>query len=169
MTGPQVLVRETEEERKRALVPSPDMGWYLLGAVGLVFFGVGLFDVLLAWYPLNFGNPEYEFATYSQVMNFMPLPTLGLVMFLAGGVARGIKWVPKFVAVVLVLMTVGILAGAVLYATNVPMALKAIPDPVILTGLKKQILKTAFQAGVYPLLMVYVSVKAWRHATAAAR
>ena len=169
MTGPQVLVRESEEERRKALTPSPDMGWFLLGAVGLVFFGVGLFDVVLAWYPLNFGNPEYEFATYSQVMNFLPLPVLGLAMFLAGGVARGIKWVPRFVAVVLVLMVVGILAGAVLYATNVPLALKAIKEPVILTGLKKQIFKTAFQSVVYPLLLVYVSVKAWRHATAAAR
>ena len=49
MTGPQVLVRETEEERRKALTPSPDMGWFLLGAVGLVFFGIGLFDVVLAW------------------------------------------------------------------------------------------------------------------------
>ena len=169
MTGPQVLVRETEEERRKSLTPTPDMGWYLLGAVGLVFFGIGLFDVLLAWYPLNFGNAEYEFGTYTQVMNFLPLPTLGLVMFLAGGVARGIKWVPRLVAVILVLMVVGILAAAVMWATNIPMALKAVADPVILTGLKKVIFKTAFQTVLYPMLLLYVSVKAWRHATAATR
>lgn len=169
MTGPQILVREDEAERRKHLTPQPDMGWYLLGAVGVVFFIVGLFDVVLAWYPLNFGNPEYEFGTYSQVMNFMPLPLLGLALILAAGVARGIKWVPRAVAVVMVLMVAGILVGAVLYATNVPRALDAVKEPLIRTGLKKQIFKTLFQAVVYPLLMVYVSVKAWRHATAATR
>ena len=169
MTGPQILVREDEAERRKHLTPSPDMGWYLLGAVGLVFFIVGLFDVALAWYPLNFGNPEYEFGTYSQVMNFMPLPLLGLALVLAGGVARGIKWVPRAVAVVMILMVASILVGAVLYATNIPQALDAVKEPLIRTGLKKQIFKTLVQTIIYPIVLLYVSVKAWRHATAATK
>jgi hypothetical protein len=169
VTGPQILVREDEAERKKHLAPHPDMGWYLLGAVGLVFAIIGLFDVVLAWYPLNFGNPEYEFGTYSQVMNFMPLPVLGLALILAGGVARGIKWVPRVVAVVMVLMVAGILVSAVLYATNIPLALDRVKEPLIRTGLKKQIFKALVQTVVYPVALLYVSVKAWRHATAAAR
>jgi hypothetical protein len=169
VTGPQILVREDEAARKKHLAPQPDLGWYLLGAVGLVFFIVGLFDVVLAWYPLNFGNPEYEFGTYSQVMNFMPLPLLGLALFLASGVARGIKWVSQAVAVVMILLVAGILVGAMLYATNIPLALDRVKEPLIRTGLKKQIFKTLVQAVIYPIALLYVSVKAWRHATAAAR
>jgi hypothetical protein len=169
MTGPQVLVRETAEERRKFLAPTPDMGWYLLGVAGVVFALVGFFDIALTWYPSNFGSAEFEFASYSQSMNFLPLPILGLMLVLAGGVARGIRWVPKTVVALLVVVVVLILVGAVLWATSVPVGLKAVQDPMVLRGLKKAIAKTAVQATLYPIALLYVSVKAWRHATAATK
>lgn len=169
MTGPQVLVRETAEERKKYLAPAPDMGWYLLGVAGAVFALVGFFDIALTWYPANFGSPEFEFASYSQSLNFLPLPVLGLLLMLAGGVARGIRWVPKTVAILLVVVVALLLAGAVLWATTIPVGLKAVNDPLVLRGLKKAIAKTAVQATVYPIALLYVSVKAWRHATASTK
>jgi hypothetical protein len=169
MTGPQVLVRESEEERRKYLAPAPDMGWYLLGVAGVVFALVGFFDIALTWYPSNFGSPEFEFASYSQSMNFLPLPVLGLMLMLAGGVARGIRWIPKTVAVLMVLVVVLILVGAVLWATSVPVGLRAVEEPMVLRGLKKAIAKTGVQAVLYPIALLYVSVKAWRHASAATK
>ncbi|MGH7584792.1 MAG: hypothetical protein ACREMH_00945 [Gemmatimonadales bacterium] len=166
MTGPQILVRETAEERKKYLAPAPEFGWYLLGLAGAVFALVGLFDIALTWYPANFDSPEFQFASYSQSLNFMPLPALGLLLMLAGGIARGIRWIPKFVAGVLIVLTALILALAVFWALSAAEGLNAVKDPVVLRGLKKAIAKTALQAVAYPLAFVTVSVKAWRHSTA---
>ena len=169
MTGPQVLVRETVEERKKYLAAAPDMGWYLLGVAGAVFAIVGWFDIALTWYPSNFGSPEFQFASYSQSMNFLPLPMLGLMLMLAGGVARGIRWIPRFVALALVVAVALIVVGAVFWALSAVQGLESVQDPMVLRGLKKAIAKTALQATVYPIAMLYVSVKAWRHAAAATR
>jgi SNF family Na+-dependent transporter len=131
-----------------------------------VFALTGLFDLALTWYPANFDSPEFQFASYSQTLNFLPLPVLGLLLMLAGGVARGIRWIPKFVVGVLVVLTVLLLVGAVFWAFSAVQGLSAVKDPLVQRGLKKAIAKTTLQAVVYPLAFLYVSVKAWRHATA---
>ena len=168
VTGPQVLVREDEKERRR-LVPTPDVGWYLLGAMGLVFAVVGFTDLALVWYPANFGSAEFEFGSVTQTMNSLPLPTLGLTLLLASGVARGSKWAVRLSVVALLLVVVAILGMALLHLTTVPQALKAPVEPLARTGLKKAIAKTVLQFLMYPLALLYVSVKAWRHASASTR
>jgi hypothetical protein len=67
-------------------------------------------------------------------------------------------------AVVFAVAALVILLAAVLYATLVPMAIQSMTDPVILLGLKKAIAKTTVQAVVYPVVFVWIAVKAWRHA-----
>jgi hypothetical protein len=94
-------------------------------------------------------------------LNFLPLPVLGLLLMLAGGVARGIRWIPKFVVGVLVVLTVLLLVGAVFWAFSAVQGLSAVKDPLVQRGLKKAIAKTTLQAVVYPLAFLYVSVKAW--------
>lgn len=166
MNAPKILVREDEEAKKRRLVPTPDLGWYLLGAVGLVFSIVGGLDVALVWYPSNFGNPEFEFGSVAASFNNLPLVSLGLTMWMTSGVARGQKWVVRTAATALIVLAVLIVIGAVLFLTNVPMALKAKLEPIIMTGLKKGISKTLIQSAAYPVVLFYVAVKAWRHSLA---
>lgn len=164
-----MLVREDEKERKKYLVPAPDMGWYLLGVMGLVFSLVGFSDIALVWYPASFGSAEFEFGSITQSMNSLPLPVLGLALILAAGVARGIKWVPRVVAILMLVLLAVLIWWAFLYFTTIPQALKAVVEPMVKTGLKKAITKTTIQFVLYPLAFVYVSLKAWRHASASTR
>jgi hypothetical protein len=66
-------------------------------------------------------------------------------------------------AVVFVAVAVVILLAAILYATNVPIALQSMTDPLIALGLKKAIAKTTLQAFLYPVAFSWIAVKAWRH------
>jgi hypothetical protein len=82
------------------------------------------------------------------------------------GVARGQRWLVRTAAVVLVALALAIAIGAVLYATNVPIALKAVTQPAIRTGLKKAIAKATGQSILYPIAYVWIAVLAWRHTAA---
>lgn len=159
MTGPKVLVQETGRPR---LAGSPDFGWYLIGWIGAVFTAVGALDLLLTWYPPRFGNAEWEFGTVSASLDGLPVLTLGLALSLGAGAARGQRWLLRTVAVVLVLLAVLIGIGAVLYATNIPIALQSVTDPTIRTGLKKAITKAAGQSVIYPVAFVWLAFVAWR-------
>jgi hypothetical protein len=155
-----------DEGRGPPLAASPDFGWYLLGWIGLAFTIVGGGDLLLVWYPFRFGSPEWEFGTVTQALDGLPVTTLGLAMLLGAAVARGQRWLVRTIATVFLVLAVIIVLAAILYATNVPMALQAIEDPGIKTGLKKAIAKSAIQSAVYPLAFLWIGVKAWRHSSA---
>ena len=51
-------------------------------------------------------------------------------------------------------------------ATDVPLAWKAITDPIMRVGINKAIAKTAVQALVYPTVLLWIGVRAWRHSAA---
>ena len=162
MSTPKVLVQEAPA--KPRLSPAPDFGWDLLGWIGLVFAAVGGVDLLLTWYPMNFGNPEWEFGTVSAALDGLPVLTLGLGLLMGAGAARGQRWLVRTMAVVLALLAVLIVAAAILYLLNLPIALQSVTQPVIRTGLKKAIAKTAGQSVLYPLAFGWIAWKAWRHA-----
>ena len=162
MSTPKVLVQEAPA--KPRLSPAPDFGWDLLGWIGLVFTAVGGVDLLLTWYPMNFGNPEWEFGTVSAALDGLPVLTLGLGLLMGAGAARGQRWLVRTMAVVLALLAVLIVAAAILYLLNLPIALQSVTQPVIRTGLKKAIAKTAGQSVLYPLAFGWIDWKAWRHA-----
>ncbi len=134
------------------------MGW-----VGIVFALVGGFDLLLTWYPLDFGNRDWEFGTVTAMLDGLPVTTLGLALLLGAAVARGRRWLVRTMAVVFVALAVVIVLAAMLYATDVPIALQSMTDPLIALGLKKAIAKTTVQALLYPVAFVWIAVKAWRH------
>src|SRR5262245_56246877 len=79
-----------------------DFAWYLLGWSGLVYILVGGIDILLAWYPIEFGNAEWEFGTISATLDRLPLATVGAMFILAAGVARGIPWLVRLMSVLLI-------------------------------------------------------------------
>jgi hypothetical protein len=159
----QVLLPKDEKERA-PLEQAPDFGWYLLGWIGVVFTLVGGLDLLLTWYPTAFGNPEWEFGTVSAALDGLPVLTLGLALVFGAAVAQGTRWLVTSVAIVFVVLAIVIVLAAVLYATNVPLALQSVQDPLVKTGLKKAMVKTAGQAVLYPLAFVWIAWKGWRHA-----
>jgi hypothetical protein len=159
----QVLLPKDDKERA-PLEQAPDFGWYLLGWIGLVFALVGGFDLALIWYPMGFGNPDWEFGTVSATLDGLPVVTLGMALLLGVGAARGQRWLVRVMAVVFVAAAVAIVLAAILYATNVPLAIQSMTDPVIALGLKKAIAKTTVQAVLYPVGFVWIAVITWRHA-----
>lgn len=138
--------------------------WSLLGWVGFVLAAMGSADLLLTWYPFDFGNTEWEFGTVTQSFNGLPTVTLGMGLWMASSIVAERAWLTRTLAIGFVVLAVLVLVGALLYATTVPMALNSVPANAIATGLKKAIAKTAAQSLAYPLVFLVVGVKGYRAA-----
>lgn len=167
MASPRVLVREDTEGRKRSWrPPAPDFGWKLLGWVGGVLLISGLLDLGLAMYPLGFGNSNWEFGVIGSVLNGLPVPMLGLSLLLGAAVARG--WVQgmRIWGLLAITAAVLILAVAVIWALNLPLAFKTVQEPVARLGLKKSVAKTVAQAILYPVAFLWIGWQGMRHARA---
>ncbi len=148
MTEPRVLVRE--EGRKPAGLAAPDTrtAWKWIGWLGFVLAVVGLWDFALTWYPLNFGSPEWEFATVTASYSGLPLPTMGLMALAASAIARRVRWQVILLSLVLLLLGVGLLLGFLLFLTTVPMALRAV-EGIALIGIRKAVAKTTMLAVMF--------------------
>ncbi len=167
MASPRVLVRDDTEGRKRSWrPPAPDFGWKLLGWVGGVLLIVGLIDLGLAFYPPMFGNPNWEFGTVSSSLNSLPVPMLGLALLLGAAVARGWVLGTRVWAIVGIVLAVFIVAAAVIWALNLPLAFKSVQDPVARLGLKKSVAKSVAQAILYPVAFLWIGWQGLRHVRA---
>jgi len=81
-------------------------------------------------------------------------------------------WPLRTLGLVYVLLALLILAAALLYGTNVPVALAAVPDGPVRTGLVKAVAKTMLQSAAYPLaylLLARVALRGASHLAEAAR
>ncbi|MGH7559792.1 MAG: hypothetical protein ACRENB_02100 [Gemmatimonadales bacterium] len=136
-------------EAASALVPTPERAWRIAWWMGLVFFAVGAVDLLLVWYPPNFGTAEWEFGSSAAMLNGLPVPTLGALLMTASAVALGWSWYFWPGVAVLVLSFLAIVGAGILFGTTFPIALKAVTEPVLLTGIKKAVLKSFLQVGLY--------------------
>jgi hypothetical protein len=122
---------------------------------------VGVGDLLLAWYPLRFGVPEWEFATIAQSFAGLPVVALGLVGLLGAGLGLDRRWLVLVSAVLLGLAGVGILLGTVLFLTDVPLALQT-SDGIARVGIKKAVAKTLLLGSVFGLVFISAAVAAVR-------
>jgi hypothetical protein len=166
MGEPKILIRP-QSKGSGLLSAAPDFAWLLFGWIGVTFAAVGGVDVLLTWYPAHFGNAEWEFGTVTASLNGLPLFTMGLALLLGAQVAQGWRLGVRIVAALFLVVAVLIVLAAVLWATNVPLALQAVPDSVVKTGLEKAVVKTAVQAVAYPVGFVWIALKALGHARSA--
>lgn len=162
MTAPRILVREDTKTRHKGAEPAPELGWYLLGGLGLVFALVGGLDILLAWYPPDLGSSEWKFGTVTATLNSFPLVSLGLILLTVSGLARGRTLVSRTMLVVLALVVVVIIGCAALYLPQVGNALGSATDPTIKMGLKRAVTKTSIQLVMYPVLLGWITVMAWK-------
>jgi hypothetical protein len=159
MAAPRVLLDEAEV-RTVHLPASPDFGWRLFGILGGAFVLVGLLDIALAWYPFHFGNPEWEFGTVSSTLDSLPVTVFGFGLLLGGAVARGWRNRVRIWAILLIVLAVLIIAMAVMYALDVPVAFRAVHEPLLRTGLKKAVTKAVGEAIIYPVALIVMGVKA---------
>jgi len=165
VTAPRILVREEAKSRLREADPMPELGWYLLGGLGLVFALVGGMDILLAWYPTNFADLEWKFGTVTTTLNSFPLFSMGLILLTVSGLARGKRRLLATMTILLFLVVVLILGCAALYLPQVSKALGSVTDLTIKMGLKRAVAKTAVQLVMYPAVLGWIAVKSlkqWR-------
>jgi hypothetical protein len=163
VTAPRILVREDKARQKGVGEPAPELGWYLLGGLGLVFALVGSMDIALAWYPPNFGDMEWKFATVTTTLNSFPLFTMGLILMTVSGLARGRRWIIGTMIVVLALVVLLVIGCAVLYLPQISSAMTAVTEPTIKMGLKRAIAKTVVQLVLYPVVLSWIAVLALKH------
>jgi hypothetical protein len=137
--------------------------WLLLAGLGVALSVVGGADLLLAWIPQAFGNPEWEFGTVSSTFDGLPVPTMGLILLTGAALVRRSRWAVRALSFVHVGVALLLMAAAVLYLTDVPLALRSIQDPSLRVGLVKAMVKTGVQIVVYPSLFFWVAAQGRRH------
>lgn len=169
MSAPRVLIGEppADADVRPSAPVRPSAAWSLLLPVGLGFAAVGAADLALVWYPMGFGRAEWEFGSVTSTLNGLPVLVMGLAFLTMAALAAGRRWAARLLAVVFVLLALSVLAIAFLYATTVPVALKAVPDSTVALGLKKAIAKTSAQAMIYPVVFLWTAVVAWRRSSSA--
>ena len=138
------------------------VGWYALTWAGWLLAVVGLIQLLEMLVPPEIGNVEWEFGTISSFFDSIPLFGIGIGLVAAGSLARGSRVEARVVAVFLALFVLFLWAAAALYVTDLPLAIGAASDSMVLRALKKGILKTGVQALAYPFGFLWVAVLAWR-------
>lgn len=159
MASPKVLTGHGDGSVAEAKgQPTRPVG--VLGWAGLTFLIVGGADLLLTFLPLQLGNREWEFGSYTSAMNGLPVPVLGLALMVWSAVTGRRRGLAGLAVVVSVVLLAGIVVGAVLWATGIPLALQSVPQQVA-DGLKKALIKSTVQSVAYPLLLVYMTRQAW--------
>ena len=135
----------------------------MLGWLGAAFLLVGLVDLALLWYPLDFGNAAWEFATLGRTLDSVPMAGLGLglVTFavLKSSGRRG-RTVRVLGAVFLITAVVFVLMGALL-ATAVPEVVRQ-TGPESMLGLNRAVVRHAAEAVCYTAVFGWVGFRIWR-------
>jgi peptidoglycan/LPS O-acetylase OafA/YrhL len=163
------LIRPVPTVRVRSIgsgTSRPDAAWAIVGEIGAALALVGGVDLALSWYPLAFGNPEWEFGTVTTTLDGMPALAIGLGMALGSVVFLGKRRLGRGIAATFALLGIALLAMAVLYVTTLPIAWRSVNDAMLQQGLLKAITKTLVQALVYPAVFLGIAVQGWRSTSA---
>lgn len=97
---------------------SMDRAWSVAVVAGAVFAILGWTDVLLLWYPLRIGTPEWEFATISGTFDALPLATIGTLVLVAYLVMRGRQLTQRIAGGMLVGVSLAFVAAFILFALS---------------------------------------------------
>jgi hypothetical protein len=135
--------------------------WRALGWFGLVLSFVGLVDVLLVFYPARMGDPSWEFGVVDAAVSTMPLLVVGVAAMFGGALGRRKVGLTRAVAIFAILLALGILAGYLIYLTNVPMALRMSPEEVK-AGIYKSIARTTVMSGAFGIGFIVAAFAAFR-------
>lgn len=95
----------------------------------------------MAWIPPAFGSWPWEFGTVAGTFAGLPLTSIGLAALLASAIAMEKRRQLRILGVGLLLLGVVIVGLLVLFALDIPLALRASQGPGAI-GVKKAIVKT---------------------------
>jgi len=162
MTERQILVGNAPALRGADFPEDPGTAWRLMTWVGLALAAVGYCDIGLAMWPIQVGNPQWEFGTISRVFDSLPLVTVATLLFFAGSMARGSKLAVRAVGAWSVLFGLVLIGATVLYVLTIPLAVRSVSEPLAAMGLKKAIIKSLIQGTVYPVTFLAIGIFGWR-------
>jgi hypothetical protein len=163
MESKSILITDPAPARSLGEVRgAPEAAWKYLRMAGIVAVVVGMTDLLLAWMPLRVGTPEWEFGIATATMENLPLTMVGLTLILAAGLALDSRISVMTVAVVMLFLLVVVIVFTLLFALNVPLALKAVTSEPARTTLQKGMIKTGVQAMAYATFFGIVGVGVFR-------
>ena len=156
MVSGSIIERSTRSSTRPI---DPEYAWTLLGYIGIAFVLIGAIDIGLAWFPFVLGSAEWEFGTIGASLNGLPLPGLGLMLVLAGGVALGNRVRIRVAALVCAVLVLVLFVLGFLYVTVIPVALSEVTNVVVRAGLVKSIVKALALLVIYPVLFGWVAYR----------
>lgn len=165
-----VLIPQDSGRPATVVRPSPTQlasaqlkGWAILGWLGMGYLIMSVIDLALGWYPVRFGQPEWEFGTISATIAGLAIPTLSLYLMLASAFARERANLIKGIAVAMIVIAVFLAVLFILYLTAVPLALRAVSNnPIIHLGMQKSIIKSLTLFLGYEALFILGAIKGLR-------
>lgn len=140
-----------------------ETGVFILGLLGASFLTVGLVDLGLLWYPLNFGQASWEFATLSQTLSSVPMTGLGLGLVAFAAVAHSDSrpaWV-RTVSVLFVVAALAFVTMGALYVTVAPEVVRG-SAPQTLGSVSRALVKNSAEALIYTVAFGWIGVRLWR-------
>ena len=159
--NPHVVLGGLEASSARAQHTDAGRAWRWLGWFALVLTIVGVGDWVLAWIPLRLGTPEWEFGTVVSSISGLPLVTMGFAGVMASAMARGVRWQIRTVGMLLLVWGLWVLAALIVFALDVPVALRAVDGPARL-GIMKAIAKTLTTGGLFFVTYLVAGIAALR-------
>lgn len=143
--------------------------WRLLSGTGLALAVVAVGDLALGVFPLRLGDVQWEFGTVSRLFDSLPLMTMAATMFMVGSALLGRRLSVRLAGGVAIVVGLFLAGALLIYGLTLPLALKAVTDPLALGGLKRAMVKTVLQGVVYPLAFIGMGLAALRRTAQPAR
>lgn len=161
----QVDVATDPHRGSKNLDRSESPHWHIVLGAGIALAVIGWTDALLLWYPLDFGNLDWEFATLTGSFDALPLGTIGLIGMLVGTVAGA-----RYRGIVLLSFAFGLLSALLallfaLYGLTILSVWTSIEEQ-FRSAISRAVVKTSVLAVTYILLYGWLSWTARRTAMA---
>lgn len=122
---------------------------------GAFIIALGWVDILVGWFPLGFGSPEWEFGFVSATVDGLPFSTVGVVTALLGAMASGSRLGLRIVTLWSGWVVLVLLACGGLYTLTVPVALGALGPEGLELPLTRAVVKTS------TLMVLYLAFYGW--------
>jgi hypothetical protein len=145
----------------RSGVASADL-WKGLAGLGVVLAAVGGTDIALLWWPPRFGDPNWELVIITNFLDALPVATMGGTLLTLGALARSWPWVRYASLVISALIAVAIVSLTVVYALDVPLALRSAPAAMT-SVVYRSIIKTGALAAAYTVYYAWLTWFVWCH------
>jgi len=161
-SAPHVVIQSDRRARDPLAHGAPQTAWRLFGWFGLLLVVVGGSDILSQWYPPAFHSAEWEFGTAAVTIASLPLLTIGMTILLASFLSRAKREGVVAMGVAFLCLFLAVGAALVLFALDIPLALRSPPGPA-LTAIKKAIVRTAVMGFSYEIAYLAAVILSFRY------